>query len=164
MSTNNKVTILILAFVFIGAFGIILFKEKITVNPPKISTENLIPNLKKEPKYTDYAGILPCADCTGIQTTLRLYEIPKDASSGAYKLTEVYVDRDPDPVVQEGDYVIQSSEVNNKVNEKIILSPEDELKIRQFLIVGPGEIKMLDKNGNEINSTLNYTLLTDSQE
>jgi len=163
MSANNKANLLILVFVFLGAIGIVLFKEKITVTPPKITTKNLIPNLKKEPEYKEYMGILPCIGCSGVQTILRLENIEEGSSSAKYILSESYIGKD-EQVVTEGSYTLMLEVADDGTFDKIALDHSDPKKRKYFLKNSDGGIKLLDKTGNDTLNEINYTLMTDSAE
>lgn len=163
MSANNKANLLILSFVFLGAIGIVLFKEKITVTPPKITTKNLIPNIKKEPEFKEYMGVLPCLDCRGVQTVLRLENIDEGSSSAKYILSEEYIGKE-ETVVSEGNYVLTFEIVGEDEIYKIVLDHLDSKKRKYFLKNSDGSIKLLDKLGKDTFSEINYTLMTDSAE
>ena len=79
-----------------------------------------------------YEGVLPCADCPGIQTRLTL---SRDES---YELSTVYLDRDKAPRIVRGRFSWQPS------GNAITLDAEGGGK--QFL-VGEGRIAMVEAGG-----------------
>ncbi|WP_392559685.1 copper resistance protein NlpE [Orbus mooreae] len=92
-----------------------------------------------------YEGVLPCADCEGIKTTLILN------SDNSFKLEQVY---------QKGKntFMPQATEGQiewNKSKPLIYLKEGDET--RTFFI-GEGYVTAYDMEGQPIQSSLNYTL------
>lgn len=90
-----------------------------------------------------YEGVLPCADCEGIQAVLELN------SSGFFKLEETYLGEDDSLFITEGKWSVDDS-------GKITLAEEGGQIY--FKVVSDKEIKMLDRSGNDIESELNYSL------
>ncbi|MDR2917020.1 MAG: copper resistance protein NlpE N-terminal domain-containing protein [Tannerella sp.] len=92
-----------------------------------------------------YSGILPCADCGGIQTSL---ELLKD---GTYELKQVYWGKDDNSFYSFGNLTW------NKEGNTITIG-EDE-SVMKFQ-VGENALTMLDKEGNKITGDLadNYIL------
>ncbi|RWR00431.1 hypothetical protein ED28_18265 [[Pantoea] beijingensis] len=88
-----------------------------------------------------YQGVLPCADCEGIQSTLALQE------GGRYQLSELYLGSN-DVYQQQGTWT--------RTAEKLVLISEQGNK-RYFRPVG-NELEMMDTEGNPINSENNYRL------
>ncbi|MCG7754198.1 copper resistance protein NlpE N-terminal domain-containing protein [Flavihumibacter cheonanensis] len=94
-----------------------------------------------------YTGVLPCADCEGIETTLQLM---KDKT---YTLTRNYLGKSSEPVTSSGTFTWDASGAN------IQLSGEDPGKYK----VGENQLMHLDKDGNRITGELaaNYVLAKD---
>ena len=112
---------------------------------PRISEPNLI-----------YAGLLPCADCGGIETILTF--IP---DSMTYRMTETYLNTGAGDKVFEsnGTYAVNRGTVQDTGAWVYLLNPGDQDKSRAFKQERDSAIRMLDRNWNEINSTLNYFLV-----
>lgn len=100
---------------------------------------------------TDYAGlyegVLPCADCPGIQVSLELdYD-------DAYTRTLAYFsnrkDPIPEPLVESGAFTWDENE------QKIRLEGAEGW---HYLLVDNGRLEVLDLEGNEIDSTFDYSL------
>lgn len=100
--------------------------------PDNISTQNDI--------FGIYHGVLPCADCEGIQTEIRLN---KDTT---YQLFTKYIGKDSLVSKSEGKFVWDSNE------KKIILNDKENPRLREAnrFIVGENLITKLDLNGNKI--------------
>lgn len=92
-----------------------------------------------------FAGTLPCADCPGIDMHLNL--LP----DGVYMLRESYQGKDAGPFFDIGRY-LQSSD-----GREVILHGGKEAPTR-FENLGPDELRLLDRDGQRIESELNYSL------
>nr|WP_086956572.1 envelope stress response activation lipoprotein NlpE [Xenorhabdus innexi] len=90
-----------------------------------------------------FHGVIPCADCEGIETTLQL------AKDGSYILEQTYLKSgQEEPLFDTGRWVINGKKVN-------LTSEEGEKAYYQM----KGEnLVMLDIHGEPIQSKLNYQL------
>lgn len=98
-----------------------------------------------------YTGILPCADCEGIQTEI---ELDSDLS---YQKTTIYLDKSQEPYVTEGNF--SWDETGNQISLKNEEQPNFYQVVENALIA-------LDINGDQIKGDLksNYRLeKTDSE-
>jgi len=95
-----------------------------------------------------FFGVLPCADCPGIEYHLELF------ADGAFYLRNVYQDRDGGPFDDIGSWLISSD------GATLALFGGREAPLR-FGIAGPDELNMLDMDGRQIDSALNYMLVRD---
>lgn len=94
-----------------------------------------------------YVGILPCADCAGIQTELTFL------ADGSYRVAETYKGKSDKPFVEEGQWT--PSEDGRKVQ----LNFDNPENARYFGIVSADEVQLLDQTANPIMDTqLNYSL------
>jgi len=103
-----------------------------------------------------YTGKLPCADCAGIETELRLLTDP-DSGHRRYVLKQTYLS------TRQGDQTFWDAgpwETSNGANgARIIrLSPYEADNKRSFSVTTERIIKMLDQEEQEIESELNYSL------
>ena len=131
----------------IVAFGVILLLSCQTQNTATSDQEN------EEMKNPDaahtsqnaldwdgvYRGVLPCADCEGIQTTI---ELKQDLS---FKTKTIYLGKSDS--VYEANGKISWNEKGNTVT----LTPSDKGQATQYF-VGEGVLTQLDKQGNKITS------------
>ncbi|MCF1716687.1 copper resistance protein NlpE N-terminal domain-containing protein [Flavihumibacter sp. RY-1] len=94
-----------------------------------------------------YSGVMPCADCEGIETTLQLM---KDKT---YTLTRIYLGKSSEPITSSGSFTWDANGAN------IQLSGEDPGKFK----VGENQLMHLDKDGNRIMGELasKYVLTKD---
>lgn len=95
-----------------------------------------------------YRGILPCADCEGIKTTIY---INRDQT---YKLEEIYMGKSNDAIESSGNYSW------NKAGNTIILKSPSE---NRSYLVGENTLTHLDNFGNKITGELSnhYVLSKD---
>ncbi len=107
--------------------------------------------------YRIFEGKIPCADCSGIQQRLVL----KGDTLGIYRLTEVYKDASEDgdaTIISTGEWQLVRSE---KTKEKqLVLSQGhlgDSVRIQLFFW-STNKIRLLEDDGEKIQSSLNYTL------
>nr|WP_217277083.1 envelope stress response activation lipoprotein NlpE [Photorhabdus heterorhabditis] len=105
---------------------------------------NLPQQTSSQPVDQTFQGTLPCADCSGIDTTLLL------DGDGSYILEQTYLD------TRDGDSSFFESGQWVKDGEKIRLTKSDDQKY-YYLLKG-GNLVMLDIEGNPIESQFNYEL------
>jgi len=104
-------------------------------------------------KYVlQFKGILPCADCPGIETELTLVN-----DDLRYVMKERYIDRSVTPRITTGTW---STLRGYKDDENAViywLDPESERE-QYFLKTSDSTILMLDRSEERIQSPLNFTL------
>ncbi len=103
-----------------------------------------------------YTGKLPCADCAGIDTELRLLTDP-DTGQRRYVLKQTYLStRQGDQTFWDaGPWETTSGSNGNRI---IRLSPYEPDNKRSFMITSERIIRLLDQQEREIESELNYSL------
>ncbi|WP_111497061.1 copper resistance protein NlpE [Marinobacter bohaiensis] len=102
--------------------------------------------------YGVWQGVLPCADCPGIDTRLTLYRQPD-----TYRLEETYQERDAAPVVHEGRWALLPPQDPMDLG-RVQLEGANERPLRSFRRLPDGNLEMLGRDGEAIRSPLNYTL------
>lgn len=97
-----------------------------------------------------YKGVLPCASCPGIETTLVLNQ------DHTFSKTSFYLEKGDQPFVEKGTYSIQKN--------RITLSGTEDGP-HQYL-VGENFIKQLDAEGKEIEGSLadHYLLIKEPRQ
>lgn len=94
-----------------------------------------------------YAGILPCADCPGIDTTIAF------TPEGGYTMGEIYQDSDSSAFATKGTWTVRED------GKTLLLDPEDKEEYDHWYeVVSPTELRMLDREGKPIDSKLDYSL------
>lgn len=111
-----------------------------------------------------FAGVLPCADCAGIRTELALVQDPQSGEPQTYELKETYL----------GSMSVDGEKTFTTVGRWSIVrgTPGDAgttayrldgggkpEAARSFERVSDGEVRLLDREGKRIASTLNYALM-----
>lgn len=108
---------------------------------------------------TTYSGTLPCADCSGLETRLSLTKSSEFSAEGTYVLKETYVGKDVKPLETKGDWTTLRGTPTNENATVYELNPDKKEDSRYFLKDSDDEIKMLNKDLNEIESpTMNFSL------
>ncbi|MFK3662940.1 envelope stress response activation lipoprotein NlpE [Scandinavium sp. NPDC088450] len=97
-----------------------------------------------QPMQQSWRGVLPCADCEGIETSLFL------AKDGTWVMNERYqgVAREPSSFGSYGTWA--------RTAEKLVLT--DSKGEKSYYRAKGDKLEMLDREGNPIVSSLNYTL------
>lgn len=107
-----------------------------------------------------YAGVLPCADCAGILTELRLYAEQPSGRAAHYELTETYLGS------REGDRSIGTTgrwtTVRGSASDKDATVIQIDLgridALLNFLRIADDELRLLDRNRREIISPARRSL------
>ena len=109
---------------------------------------------------TTYAGLLPCADCSGIETTLTFINANQDPDSydGTFTMTETYQGKDVKPFVTKGNWTIIIGTPTNEDATVYKLTSTNPDTTEYYLQVDNTHIKQLDNNLEEIDSPFNMTL------
>lgn len=98
-----------------------------------------------QPMQQSYQGVLPCADCSGLETSLFLEE------DGTFILQETYLG------TKDGDRTFASYGTWARTADKLVLTESNGDK-RYFRPQGKN-LQMLDQSGLPIESKLNYVLV-----
>lgn len=93
-----------------------------------------------------FAGVLPCADCPGIEVQLQI------EADGRFSLRETYQERDT-AVDTRGTWNVDDA------GRQLLLDPDTkEDADRHFAIVSRDELRMLDTGGQPIDAPFNLSL------
>jgi uncharacterized lipoprotein NlpE involved in copper resistance len=93
-----------------------------------------------------YGGVLPCASCAGIRTELEL------RANGSWFMRSTYLGRGDDATHEAiGSFTLATD------SDRVVLRGDREPP-RVFRVADADTLRMLDLDGNEIGSTLNYEL------
>lgn len=96
-----------------------------------------------------FSGTLPCADCSGIETTVALY------SDTTYRRRETYQGKSSTPAVSMGRWQ----------HDGATLTLDGLGRTVKFAVKGEDSLTLLDQSGKPIASALNHTLVrADSME
>ncbi len=105
------------------------------VNVPGVTIQAIAP--------ASYSGTLPCADCPGISATLSVWP------DSIYRLRYVYQERSVTPFVSTGRWHVD--------NRELVLEGESD-QPQRWAMLGSDTLRMLDMDGNAIESDLPYSL------
>jgi len=99
-----------------------------------------------EPLVLTFEGVLPCADCPGIKTTLVLTRKAAGWAEGTYRLTETYIERGS-PIVTTGDWTTLRGSAMDDDDTVYELNPDEADRARHFLRLGDdAELRVLTKD------------------
>ncbi|MDX8001158.1 envelope stress response activation lipoprotein NlpE [Xenorhabdus sp. Reich] len=138
---NKKILFALLAagvFTSAGCQNNLALQDNSTAQISSVSQEKSLPAEKV------FSGIVPCADCAGIETTLQL------AKDGTYILGQTYLEAksEENTFFETGHWVING--------KKIVLTNQDGNK--SYYQMKGEDVVMLDINGQPIQSDFNYKL------
>ncbi|MEH6422055.1 copper resistance protein NlpE, partial [Pseudomonas sp. CGJS7] len=92
-----------------------------------------------------FSGVVPCADCSGIDTKIEF------KADGSYTIEETYQGEKGEPSKGDGNWTAEED------GKRLRLDPNSKSDDdRLFEVLSPGEIRMLDIGGKHIDSQLNY--------
>jgi copper homeostasis protein (lipoprotein) len=105
-----------------------------------------------------YRGVLPCADCPGIDTTVRLFADPSGAEDhGRYLIRSSYQERNSTNT-EMGTWTLDKGTPSDASASVYVLKPKSGTGTTNFLVVGDNEIKQLDADRKLFTGTVNFTL------
>ncbi len=105
-----------------------------------------------------YRGVLPCADCPGIDTILSLFaKSPNDLAHTRYVLQRTYQERS-NTLTETGAWTIVRGTPDNPLAAVYQLQPKDGSQPTNFLKISDDEILQLDSERRRIDSKLNFSL------
>lgn len=135
----------------------------------KTTKENTITNKEtvtktnnKFSKTNVYEGIIPCADCSGIQMTLKIYNDYSVSQNNKFELISVYQGKEPENVfTQKGNFNTERGLDNDPDGTIYVLNwdqPEEKQMYYGYYSSNPEKIYLLDKDRKRIKSDLNFSL------
>ena len=116
--------------------------------PPAVSQGKLI---------AAYRGVLPCADCPGIDTTVKLFGADAQATHGVYMTKNTYQERNSS-YTETGNWTLEKGTPDDASASVYVLKNKTGNGVTNFLRVGDGAIKQLDNNRKPFTGTVNFTL------
>ncbi|WP_125723445.1 copper resistance protein NlpE [Flavobacterium ustbae] len=133
----------------------------------QIKQENPKTERKKEinnfSKTTLFEGTLPCADCSGIKTVLKIYNDYSVSQNNKFELISTYEGKQPNNTfTQKGNFNTERGLENDPDGTIYVLNwdqPEDKQIYYGYYSKNPEKLYLLDKNRKIIQSELNYSLI-----
>lgn len=109
-----------------------------------------------------YEGVLPCADCSGIKTVLKMHTGKGPDYTHRFELSSTYQGKNPEKeFVQKGNFNVERGFGDDPNGTIYVLDwdkPESEQVYYGFSGYTPDKIFLLDKNREIIKSKLIYSL------
>jgi hypothetical protein len=115
-------------------------------------------NRRAKSLVTTYTGTLPCADCSGIKTTLTLTQLNSYTDEGTYTLSSEYTGKNMAPVVTSGKWITRDEDVAGTSATVIIVDPDKPNAAQYYLQVSDKTLEPLDKNMQKISSPFDMNL------
>jgi copper homeostasis protein (lipoprotein) len=105
-----------------------------------------------------YHGVLPCADCPGIDTTVELFAAADGGEGhGRYLIKHVYQER-KSSYSETGTWTLKKGTPDNASASVYVFKPKTGTGVTNFLRVGDDEIKQLDNDRKPFGGTVNFSL------
>ena len=155
MKTKTKITLCALA---LSAFALTACsKPADKVDPAADSTATTATSTQNQPASMpasandlnwvgDYKGLLPCADCEGIETELEL------KANNTYELSEEYLGKQGNEFKAKGTFSFDADQSN-------VITLDEQGQKRKFFI-GDNYIELRDmQTGQALDTKLNYKLM-----
>lgn len=105
-----------------------------------------------------YTGTFPCADCSGLDTTLTLSKDTSNATYGTYTLEEIYEGKDLKPYTVSGIWNIIHGTATDPKAPVLELQTDKTLETSYFQINTPTTLEMIDHEKKLIASPFNLKL------
>ncbi|KQO20700.1 hypothetical protein ASF10_16645 [Flavobacterium sp. Leaf82] len=109
-----------------------------------------------------YEGLLPCADCEGIETVLKIYQGDGTIESHTFELTTVYKGKQPEKkFIVEGSYNLERGLEKDQDGTIYVLNydkPEANQIFYGYSSTNPDHLFLLNNKRQKIKSKLNYFL------
>ncbi|MHB1220021.1 MAG: DUF333 domain-containing protein [Alphaproteobacteria bacterium] len=106
----------------------------------------------------EFEGVLPCADCSGLDTRLKLVKDKQNASEGTYFLSENYIGKSKTPFKSSGRWAAVKGTPKNPAATVYVLDPDKPKKTRYYLLRADGSLLSLDGERNEIDAPFDLSL------
>lgn len=104
-----------------------------------------------------YSGTFPCADCSGLHTTITLIRTNIHAKDGTYVMHELYEGKSTQPYVSEGNWTLTTGIPSNPHASLLTLNP-GQSDVNFYVLNDMKNLQMLDSNKEQIDSPFNQTL------
>lgn len=135
-----KSLIILIPLVVGFVLGLIVYRHFVSLSKPTAPT-----------LVTTYAGKLPCADCSGINTTIKLY------SDHTYQESDVYIGKST-TFSANGYWMLVKGIPSNPTASTYQLAPYGQSTNVFYEIMSDKKIQQLDNNRNPISSPFSMSL------
>ena len=104
-----------------------------------------------------YHGVLPCADCPGIDTTVKLFASAAKDTHGLYIIHHTYQER-KSSYNETGTWTLEKGTPGDASASVYVLKPKTGSGVTNFLRIGDNEIKQLDNDRKPFGGNVNFSL------
>ena len=108
--------------------------------------------------YGTFVGNLPCADCSGIEEQLTLFQDDAAAQSGTYVMSDTYLGKSVAPFVAKGTWQAIRGSARDPDARVFRLEPAGGGQPHYYLVAGIDSLKPLDAERREIDAPIDMTL------
>jgi copper homeostasis protein (lipoprotein) len=150
---DNIISPLVFIIIALLLVGTVIYIQS---NKTKSTTQNNI-IVAAKPVSQTFAGTLPCADCSGLQTELILTQTIPNAWHGTFKMKQIYEGKSVNPLLTTGTWEMSQGSPSDSQAKILELKTETE-QPEYWLVVDNNTIQMLDSQKNTINSPFNNVL------
>ncbi len=126
--------------------------------PPRAQAPEQMP----APASETFVGTTVCADCPGIITQLTLTKDAPYSAEGTYELSMTYLESDAEPLVLSGLWTTERGTPADPDATVYALDPDMPEQTQRYLRVDSETVRMLDREGNELDTPTpgNLTLIS----
>jgi NlpE-like protein len=135
--------------------------EKATESSIKDTEAKIIEDSNSLEEVSVYEGVLPCADCSGIETVLKIYHGDGTMESHQFELTQVYKGKGEKAFKEYGNFNLERGLEDDPDGTVYVLNwdkPQSEQLFYGHTSTAPDKLYLLNNKREKIKSELNYTL------
>lgn len=137
--------------IFIAVILVVIFGVVLLLNIAKINSSiEDVNQTSIESQVKTYKGVLPCADCSGRNTTLVLKTSSSSPSQGTYEMTTIYEGQDVEPLIEKGEWITQRGDAVDPNATVIVLNPKSATDAQRFVVDKSNNLQQLDMNGKPL--------------
>ncbi|MDA6070117.1 copper resistance protein NlpE N-terminal domain-containing protein [Flavobacterium sp. AC] len=154
-----------LILAFLVAFQLLSCNSKQKEETPEHSAnvvDNDTTNDESKDEVAVYEGLLPCADCEGIETVLKIYRGDGTMESHKFELSTIYKGKAPEKKLEKkGNFNLERGLGNDPDGTIYVLNydkPQSEQIFYGYSADNPDKIFLLNSKREKIKSKLDYSL------
>lgn len=136
--------------------------EKLLETPLKDTESGIIEDTNSLNQVTVYEGVLPCADCGGIETVLKIYQGDGTMESHRFELKSIYKGRGQEkPFIKTGNFNLERGLGDDPDGTIYVLNwdkPQAQQIFYGYTSKTPNTLYLLNNKREIIKSDLNYSL------
>lgn len=136
--------------------------EKVSETSLKEIETSIIEDSNSLNEATIYEGILPCGDCSGIETVLKIYQGDGTMESHKFELTSIYKGKPHKNFVDHGNFNLERGLEDDPDGTIYVLNwdqPESKQIYYGLFSNNRNKIYLLNNKREIIKSDLNYSLI-----